>query len=417
VQIDQVLHQVHSDRLGIENDLAFGNRLRAKRRLNIALSMILNHLRKPEPELSAWFRIAANLAQVDRPPASATQLNLWPISAADPLEHSPRPGGCCGVLDGEFITQDQAVLKHLKTLEKLALTKLPILLEGESGTGKEVLSRGIHKSSRRHDAPWVTVNCGAIPIHLQESELFGHARGAYTGATMEKPGLFEVANGGTLFLDEIGEMDPQAQVKLLRVLENGEIRRLGEVKLRHVDVRIVAATNADVDQAVREKRFRSDLLHRLGAVRVEIPPLRRRVGDIVPLAHHFIRRGSSLSAPLTPAARSALVSHRWPGNVRELKFSIDRALALWEPACAGELTVEMLFPIDGARNLDQELTLLPPGENLERYLSAIERRLVESALNQCDGNRTRAAALLGGLSRTTLISKMKRLGLFSRKTS
>jgi transcriptional regulator with PAS, ATPase and Fis domain len=227
------------------------------------------------------------------------------------------------------ITRDPRMREAFAYLEDLAPTDLPVLLEGESGTGKEVVARAVHAASARAGGDFVAVNCGAIPVELHESELFGHTRGAYTGAAQEKPGLFEAAHQGTLFLDEIGEMDPRAQVKLLRVLEAGELRRLGEVRLRHVSVRVIAATNARVDDAVARGRFRRDLLFRLGAVRVRLPPLRDRPGDILPLAHHFLRRAALPHPPLTPGAQMALLAHPWPGNVRELKFAIERAVALW----------------------------------------------------------------------------------------
>ena len=245
-----------------------------------------------------------------------------------------------------FVTQDPSLCRLLQRIRQMAPTDLPILIEGESGTGKELLARAAHLWSRRHGQPSVALNCGAMPPQLQESELFGHARGAYTGATMEKPGLFEAAHQGTLFLDEVGEMDTRAQVKLLRVLENGELRRLGEVQSRQVDVRIVSATNADLATAVDEGRFRKDLLYRLGAVRLRVPPLRKRRGDILPLAEYFLHRALPLAPPLTPAARQALVRHSWPGNVRELRFAMLRAVAIWREAQTAEIGEELLFPED-----------------------------------------------------------------------
>ena len=332
------------------------------------------------------------------------------------------------------------MLRALTLLEQLAATELPMLLEGESGTGKEVVAHGVHASSPRSEQAFVPVNCGAIPSELHESELFGHTRGAYTGATVEKAGLFEAAHRGTLFLDEIGEMEPRAQVKLLRVLEAGEIRRLGEVRTRRVDVRIVAATNHNVDEAVAACRFRKDLLFRLGAVRVTLPPLRERRCDILPLALHFLRKASTQVPPLTPAAQTALLTHDWPGNVRELKFVMERTAALWERGTATALTRELLHlhglddscdqdrvGPEAARELDWDETNartetslilagwdgeLPEGRSLETFLGEIEKRLIWRALEGTGGNRTLAARALGGLSRTTLIGKMKRLGLF-----
>ena len=420
----------------VEQDLALGRRRRARRQVAPALHALMAALRKPEPEIAAWLRILAALAAVDRPEPAAGQLSLWPALA--PGVPGPTAAKGTGAAPGRMpaaglgvVTQDGRMLGALRYLEQMSPTELPVLLEGESGTGKEVVARAIHAMSARARGRWVAVNCGAMPAQLQESELFGHARGAFTGAAIDKPGLFEAADGGTLFLDEVGEMDPRAQVKLLRVLENGELRRVGEVRTRAVDVRIVAATNLDVDEAVRAGRFRKDLLFRLGAVRAWLPPLRMRPGDILPLAHYFTRRASPQSPPMTPGARSALLAHDWPGNVRELKFAVERSLALWRSCGAPQITIEMLFP-DAQRErmetrqvgeaapgdpaplrpaiLTGELGL-PLGCRLDDYLGEIERRLIEQALLQTDGNRTRAAHLLGGLSRTTLIGKMKRLGL------
>ncbi len=420
----------------VEQDLALGRWRRARLRAAPALHALMAALRKPEPEIAAWLRILAALAAVDRADRGAGQLSLWPdLGPGNPTRLAarvgiPAPGGIAAAALG-VVTQDGRMLGALRYLEQLSPTELPILLEGESGTGKEVVARAVHAMSSRSRGRWVAVNCGAMPPQLQESELFGHARGAFTGAALDKPGLFEAADGGTLFLDEVGEMDARAQVKLLRVLESGELRRLGEVRTRTVDVRIVAATNLDVDEAVRAGRFRKDLLFRLGAVRAWLPPLRMRRGDILPLAHYFAHRASPQSPPMTPGARSALLAHDWPGNVRELKFAVERSLALWRSCGAPQITTEMLFPgaqrdAVAARN-PSELTpddrrsggpaalpgevALPAGCRLDDYLVEIERRLIEWALLQARGNRTHAARLLGGLSRTTLIGKMKRLGL------
>jgi transcriptional regulator with PAS, ATPase and Fis domain len=441
VDNQDLMTRLSVERCCIEQDLALGRRRRARRRAAAALESLMAALRKPDPELSSWLRVLAALAVVDRPAPAPPQLSLWPELAPD-APGTGAPGRAAPAGPGSLrapaamglgvITQDERMLEALRFLEQLAPTELPVLIEGESGTGKEVVARAVHAMSRRGRGPWVAVNCGAMPAQLQESELFGHVRGAFTGAALDKPGLFEAADGGTLFLDEVGEMDPRAQVKLLRVLETGELRRLGEVRLRTVDVRIVAATNADVGEAVRAGRFRKDLLFRLGAVRTWLPPLRLRRGDILPLAHYFIRRASPQSPAMTPGARSALITHDWPGNVRELKFVIQRSLALRENSGAAEITVEMLFPVavqqteagrgariaggrePGPRPAQIEHVgepLLPAGRRLDDYLGEIERGLILQALRQAGGNRTHAARLLGGLSRTTLIGKLKRLGL------
>ena len=402
-----------------ERDLAMGNFQRARRRSLGVIEALLGCCRREEPEMGSWLRIISALAQIEKPPPPAAQLPLWPdLHAHRSADWRPLPPR------STFITTDVGLRRHLKVLERLAPTTLPVLLEGESGTGKEVIARIVHEMSPRVDGPWVPVNCGAIPAQLQESELFGHARGAYTGATMKKPGLFEAADGGTLFLDEIGEMDPRAQVKLLRVLENGELRRLGEVRMRRVAVRVVAATNADVDAAVAAGRFRADLLFRLGAVRFTLSPLRERAGDILPLAQHFLRGCSARFPLLTPGAQTALLRHPWPGNARELKFVIERAVALWEHSGQGEIADEMLMLPRAARALEEagagsvsapspcRLQDMPGGCDLEGYLATLERQLILEALEQAGGNRTLAARFLGGMRRTTLIGKMKRHGLF-----
>ncbi|MCK4412231.1 MAG: sigma-54-dependent Fis family transcriptional regulator [Candidatus Eisenbacteria sp.] len=299
-----------------------------------------------------------------------------------------------------------------------------------------MVARAIHRHSERRRHPWVAINCGALPGELHESELFGHARGAFTGAVVEKRGLFEAADGGTLFLDEIGEMDPRAQAKLLRVLDSGELRRLGETRTRHVATRVIAATNTRVDEAVAQGRFRQDLFYRLGAIRMALPPLRDRPGDILPLAEHFLRCSLAWVPPFSPAARRALLHHPWHGNVRELKFAIERAAVLWNQQGGAELDEALLMldghlggaaarparaavrgdgsssekpPVAGVEHWPVEV---PVGLTLESLLAQVETRLIAHALEQAGENRTQAARLLGGISRTTLIGKMKRLGLF-----
>ncbi len=410
-----------------ERDLAVGDWPRARKRATLAIAHLLQVLQRGDPEIVAWLRILATLARADTPPGRGGQLSLWPALECNAEDSPDTPGGATLRRPASvgFITQDARLIRAFAAIEKLAPTDLPILVEGETGTGKEIVARAIHGLSSRAKGEWVAVNCGAIPVQLQESELFGHARGAFTGATVEKPGLFEAAHQGTLFLDEVGEMQAQAQVKLLRVLETGELRRLGEVRTRHVSVRIVAATNCDVDEATRAGRFRRDLLFRLSAVRIKLSPLRERRGDILPLAHHFLRKAAPCPPTLTPAARTALLANDWPGNARELKFAIERAVALSNGGREASISAEMLCRPEGpvpqagdSRTSPGDLPApagplsLPSGESLDAFLGGIERRLIREALSQTGGNRTLAARLLGGLSRTTLIGKMKRLGLF-----
>ncbi|MBD3160767.1 MAG: AAA domain-containing protein, partial [Candidatus Eisenbacteria bacterium] len=318
-----------------------------------------------------------------------------------------------------FVTADPRILQAIAPLESLARTRIPILVLGESGTGKEVLARALHRAAGGR-GPFVAVNCGALPFELQESELFGHARGAFTGAIAEKMGLFEAADGGTLLLDEIGEMSARAQVKLLRILELGEVRRVGETRTRTVKVRVIAATNADLREEIRAGRFRTDLYYRLGGLEVTLPPLRERLGDVPLLAAHFARTFTNdgpLEPEIAPEALDLLLRHTWPGNVRELRFCVEKAAAL--TSALGRTRIEAdcidLDPIDPAPAAEREVA---PEEDqvrtigLDGYIENIERRLILKALEESGWNRTRAARALGGISRTTLIGKMKRLGLF-----
>jgi two-component system NtrC family response regulator len=431
MEMREALHALDGQRMLAEHDLALGDWGRARRRVADALGRIHATLDSPEPEAWVWMRLLAALARVDRASRRDGQLSLWPAledGARDPgpFRDAPAPQAALGVL-----SRDRRMLGTLAFLADLAPTDLPVLVEGESGTGKEVVARAVHEASGRAAGEFVPVNCGAIPMELHESELFGHSRGAYTGAAQEKPGLFEAAHGGTLFLDEIAEMDPRAQVKLLRVLESGEMRRLGEVRQRRVSVRVIAATNACVDDAVARGRFRRDLLFRLGAIRVWLPPLRERPADVLLLAHHFVRRAALPHPQLTPGAQMALLAHAWPGNVRELKFAIERGIALWARSGRAALGEEFLrlgvngvmgslpgaAPAEdpapgGSESVWAWPTEVPVGLTLDGFLREIERRLIARAIAQTGGNRTIAARALGGLSRTTLIGKMKRLGLF-----
>lgn len=231
----------------------------------------------------------------------------------------------------EIITRSAEMLRLIALAEKVANTPLPVLIEGESGTGKEMFAELIHHASARADKPFVPVNCAALPENLLESELFGHARGAFTGAHKDRVGRFELADGGTILLDEIGELPLQLQAKLLRILQNRQYERLGESQTREADVRIVAATNRDLDREIGEGRFREDLYYRLNVVRLRIPPLRERSEDLPPLVQHFIRKHSAgrINEPtISPEALAALYSYEWKGNVRELENAIARAVFL-----------------------------------------------------------------------------------------
>jgi transcriptional regulator with PAS, ATPase and Fis domain len=304
-----------------------------------------------------------------------------------------------------------------------------ILIQGESGTGKDLIAKAIHYESARQEMPFVAVNCSAIPETLMEAELFGHERGAFTDAKAMKKGLFEMADGGTLFLDEIGELSPLLQAKLLRVLEDQVVRRIGGVRDMQVDVRVIAASNRDLERAVQEGQFRQDLYYRLAIIAIFIPPLRDRKEDILPLVDFFIERYNRKFRKsvrgITEDTRKLLLHHNWPGNVRELKNTIERAMILEEEQFlrpvylpfsvsqpqAGLTAFERTSPVNGNQ-------ALPNGRSLPRLaipeggtsLEEMERTMVELAMQQANGNQTHAARLLD-ISRDALRYKLKKFGL------
>jgi two-component system response regulator HupR/HoxA len=300
-----------------------------------------------------------------------------------------------------------------EVMEKVAETDATVLIQGETGTGKDLVARAIHYSGPRKAMRFVAQNCAALPDTLLESELFGHVRGAFTGAHADKKGLFEVAHRGTVFLDEVGETHPGMQVRLLRVLQDGEIRPLGSSETRKVDVRIIAATNRDLRKEVEAGRFREDLYYRLRVVEIAMPPLRERREDIPALAHHFLDRSSKRMGReltgFTNAAMDRLCSYSWPGNVREVENEIERVTAL--AGSAGTVGVEMLSEhIRGAALAPPP----PPGEgprftDLNEAVDALKRRMLIDAIRET-GSKTRAAERLG-IPRQSLQKMMKRLGL------
>ncbi len=274
-----------------------------------------------------------------------------------------------------------------------------VVFQGETGTGKEILARAVHAISRRSAAPFVAVNCGAIPGDLLESELFGHARGAFSGAFADKPGLFEEAHRGTLFLDEVAELPPRLQVKLLRVLQDGEIRHVGATSSRHVEVRILAATHRDLRELVSAGQFREDLYYRLKVFTLTLPPLRERRDDIVPLAIHFLSRLGLERARIAAPAVAALLAYRWPGNIRELSNAMEHAAAF---AGDGEIELEHLpLELRGAGSAPRADT--EPHELLP--LRDVEHRHIVRVLAACGGHHSEAARVLG-ISRTTLWRKL-----------
>ncbi|HEY1270424.1 MAG TPA: sigma-54 dependent transcriptional regulator [Terriglobales bacterium] len=303
-----------------------------------------------------------------------------------------------------------------------------ILIQGESGTGKDLIAKAIHYESSRQEKPFVAINCSAIPETLMEAELFGHERGAFTDAKQMKKGLFEMADGGSLFLDEIGELSPLLQAKLLRVLEDQVIRRVGGVRDMQVDVRVIAASNRDLEKAVRDGQFRQDLYYRLAIIAIFIPPLRDRKEDILPLVDFFVerynRKFKKSVRGITDETRKLLLGHSWPGNVRELKNSIERAMILEDEAhlrpaylpfsvaeSGGRTAFERTSPGESAQVLSNGKTLprlyIPEGGT---SLEEVERAMVELAMRQANGNQTHAARLLD-ISRDALRYKLKKFGL------
>jgi two-component system, NtrC family, response regulator AtoC len=303
-----------------------------------------------------------------------------------------------------------------------------ILIQGESGTGKDLIAKAIHYESVRQDKPFVAINCSAIPETLMEAELFGHEKGAFTDAKQLKKGLFEMADGGTLFLDEIGELSPLLQAKLLRVLEDQVIRRVGGVRDMQVNVRVIAASNRDLEKAVRENQFRQDLYYRLAIIAIFIPPLRERKEDILPLVDFFIDRYNSTFRKsirgITDDTRRLLLNHTWPGNIRELKNTIERAMILEEDHFLRPLYLPFSVAEAGGRTLFERTSAPENGQTLANgrmlprlyipeggtSLEEVERAMVELALRQAAGNQTQAAKLLD-ISRDALRYKLKKFGL------
>ncbi len=312
---------------------------------------------------------------------------------------STTPGIMCREIDGTpFILASPAMHEFMAMVDRVASHSETVLITGETGTGKELIARTVHVSSHRRARPWVDINCAALPENLVESELFGYEKGAFSGADGSKPGLFELADKGILFLDEIGELQLQTQVKLLRVLDGHPFYRLGGHRKITVDVRIVAATNQDLEAAVREGRFRQDLFHRLGQFQLRVPPLRQRPEDIVALAEHFLK----LKAPqkhFSSQAITALLAHQWPGNIRELRNLV--AKMAMESASAEIDFSRLTAALTGEPSALRQTASMPVG-NLE----SMEEQMIIKALERTGGQRTLAAEQLG-ISRRTLTRKLK----------
>lgn len=344
-----------------------------------------------------------------------------------------------------IIGQSTTLAEVFKVLGKVAPTDSTVLVTGESGTGKELLVRAIHANSRRADKPFVPINCGAIPKELLESELFGHEKGAFTHAIRSRPGRFELADGGTIFLDEIGEMDLSLQVKILRVLQEKEIERVGGTGVKKVDVRVIAATNRDLEREVSQGRFREDLYYRLNVIPLHLPPLRERGNDVLLLARHFLdifcEKKGRPPLELSPEASKILSAYTWPGNVRELVNFMERLSILADGqiiqpsdlpgkildqvgdiAALPEISLDsapekpaLIAPAQseaagGAFSWPDLSVLSSKGMNLKEFLDTVENKLIDEALQKASGIKNQAAEYLG-IKRTTLIEKLKKRGL------
>lgn len=313
-----------------------------------------------------------------------------------------------------IVGSSDAITNVLEMIEKVSTSDSTILVKGESGTGKELVAKAVHYNSNRANKRLIPVNCGAIPAELLESELFGHVKGAFTGAIANRIGRFELAHEGTIFLDEIGEMSPTLQVKLLRVIQERQFEPVGSAKTVEVDVRIIAATNIDLEKAVEEGRFREDLFYRLNVIPIQIPPLRERHGDIALLLHHFIQhfnqaKGKNITG-IIPEAMDLLYSYNWPGNVRELENLVERIAILKGQGMIAPHDLPEKYQQRRYVQNSQDLEIPDTGIDFNSAVDAYENALIIRALERTNWNRNQAAQLLK-LNRTTLVEKIKKKGL------
>jgi transcriptional regulator with PAS, ATPase and Fis domain len=319
----------------------------------------------------------------------------------------------------ESIIHRSAVVKRVIELaRRVAVRSIPVLIEGESGTGKELMARAIHRASPREDKPFITVNCGAIPPELVESEFFGHKKGSFTGAAMDRKGHFELAHGGTIFLDEVGELPKSVQVKLLRTLQEGEVTPIGSSEARKVDVRVVVATNRTLINEVASGNFREDLFYRLAVAIIKLPPLRERAGDLSLLIDALLKQVNETSRligmkpkKVSVAARNLMLHHTWPGNIRELLNTLQRAAVWSDDETIGQEAIRDAIMITPKAQTENDGILNRPLDSvlgLEELMAGVARHYLQRALEQTKGNKTQAAALLGFHNYQTLTNWMAR---------
>jgi transcriptional regulator with PAS, ATPase and Fis domain len=393
----------HRLRKGVfgEDELAMVLDFAEQGAIAIENARIISELRRREQQVQSLNRRLERELRVQEAALSDVRVELKESRQAAALRYDYH----------QIVGQSPAMLDLFRLLDRVTDTHLPVVIEGESGTGKELVARAIHFHGPRKDNAFVSENCAAIPETLLESALFGHVRGAFTGAEREARGLFAIANGGTLFLDEVADMSPAMQGKLLRVLQDGEFHRVGGERAEKVDVRVLVASNRNLGQMVEEGKFRKDLFYRLSVVRLHLPPLRERREDIPLLLRHFLERfakqSGALAKPVEPAALARLCGYAWPGNVRELENESTRAAAFSGPT----IGVTDLSPhVQTGQDPSEAVRNEPDSLRLRQRVERLERQLIREAMSRSQGNQTRASALLG-LSRFGLQKKLRRYNL------